>query len=92
MTTFTSTGKLISLANSVWSAPTDEVSSLENACARLGFGVVRSTSIAIAVAAPFNPSTCPAFDLEYYWCSVLLTADVASRLVSVSSGASLPTA
>ncbi len=26
-----------------------------------------------------------AFDLEYYWCSVLLTADTASRLVGVSS-------
>jgi HD-like signal output (HDOD) protein len=78
-------GKLISLVNSAWSAPATEVTSLEATCSRLGLGVVRSTSIALAVAAPFNPSNCPAFDLEYYWCSVLLTADAASRLVSVSS-------
>ncbi|MDH3763599.1 MAG: HDOD domain-containing protein [Gammaproteobacteria bacterium] len=78
-------GKLISLVNSAWSAPTSEVTSLEATCSRLGLGVVRSTSIALAVAAPFNPANCPAFDLEYYWCSILLTADAASRLVSVSS-------
>ena len=77
-------GKLISLVNSAWSAPTAEVTSLEAACSRLGLGVVRSTSIALAVAAPFNPAQCPAFDLEYYWCSVLLTADAASRLGAVS--------
>jgi HD-like signal output (HDOD) protein len=78
-------GKLISLVNSAWSAPTSEVTSLEATCSRLGLGVVRSTSIALAVAAPFNPANCPEFDLEYYWCSVLLAADAASRLVPVSS-------
>ncbi len=78
-------GKLISLVNSAWSAPVSEVTSLEVTCSRLGLGVVRSTSIALAIAAPFNPARCPSFDLEYYWCSVLLTADAASRLVPVSS-------
>lgn len=79
-------GKLISLSNSVWSAPTDEVSSLESACARLGFGVVRSTSIALAVAAPFDAARCPSFDPERFWCSALLTADAASRLALAVSG------
>lgn len=78
-------GKLISLVNSAWSAPVSEVTSLEVACSRLGLGVVRSTSIALAIAAPFNPARCPSFDLEYYWCSALLAAEAASRLVSVSS-------
>lgn len=78
-------GKLISLVNSAWSAPTSEVTSLEATCSRLGLGVVRSTSIALAVAAPFNPANCPVFDLEYYWCSVLLSADAASRLATVSA-------
>ncbi len=78
-------GKLISLVNSAWSAPTAAVTSLEATCSRLGLGVVRSTSIALAVAAPFNSTKCPCFDLEYYWCSVLLTADAASRLAAVSS-------
>ena len=78
-------GKLISLVNSAWSAPASEVTSLEATCSRLGLGVVRSTSIALAVATPFNPANCPAFDLEYYWISVLLTADASSRLVSIAS-------
>lgn len=80
-------GKLLSLVNSAWSAPSSEVTSLEDACSRLGLSVVRSTSIALAVAAPFNSAACPAFDLETYWCGVLLTADTASRLVGVSSPA-----
>jgi len=78
-------GKLISLVNSVWSAPVSEVTSLEATCSRLGLGVVRSTSIALAISAPFNPSKCPSFDLEDYWCSALLTAEAASRLVAESS-------
>lgn len=78
-------GKLISLVNSAWSAPVSAVTSLEATCSRLGLGVVRSTSIALAIAAPFNPVNCPSFDLEHYWCSVLLTADAASRLVAVST-------
>ncbi len=78
-------GKLISLVNSAWSAPVSEVISQEATCSRLGLGVVRSTSIALAIAAPFNSTKCPSFDLENYWCSVLLTADAASRLVPVAS-------
>ena len=78
-------GKLISLVNSAWSAPVSEVTSLEATCSRLGFGVVRSTGIALAVASPFNPTSCLSFDPEYFWCSALLTADAAARLVSVSS-------
>jgi HD-like signal output (HDOD) protein len=61
------------------------VTSLEATCSRLGLGVVRSTSIALAISAPFNPAKCPSFDLEYYWCSVLLTAEAASRLAAESS-------
>lgn len=73
-------GKLISLANSVWSAPADEISSLEAACSRLGFGVVRSTSIALAVASPFDSARCESFDTERFWCSALLTAEATARL------------
>jgi HD-like signal output (HDOD) protein len=81
-------GKLISLVNSAWSAPASEVTSLETTCSRLGFGVVRSTSIALAVASPFNSIKCLSFDQECFWCSALLTADAASRLVPISSSKS----
>lgn len=78
-------GKLVSLSNSAWSSPISEVTSLKLACSRLGFDVVKSTSIGIALAAPFNPVACPSFDAETFWSSALLTADAASRLVAVSS-------
>ena len=77
--------KLISLVNSAWSAPASEISSLEITCSRLGFDVVRSTSIALAIATPFNPLKCIPFDPEHFWCSALLTADAASRLVTIST-------
>jgi len=77
--------RLIRLANSAWSAPVSPVTSLEGACARLGFGVVRSTSIALAVAAPFDPNRCPAFDAQLFWCRALLVADVSAWLADATA-------
>jgi HD-like signal output (HDOD) protein len=80
-------GRLIALANSPWSSPVSTITSLESACSRLGFGVVRSTSIALAVASPFNPNRCPSFNTEYFWASALMTADTASWLAPAASQA-----
>ncbi len=77
--------KLISLANSAWSAPASPITSLETTCSRLGLGVVRSTSIALAIGTPFDPTRCLCFEPEYFWCSALLTAEAASRLAPISS-------
>jgi len=77
-------GRLISVANSAWSAPKSTITSLEMACTRLGLGVVKSTSIALAVASPFDPGRCPAFDVVLYWCGALVTADAAALLASAS--------
>lgn len=77
--------KLISLANSAWSAPSTPINSLEVTCSRLGLGVVRSTSIALAIGAPFDPTKCLFFEPEYFWCSALLAAEAASRLAPISS-------
>ena len=67
--------RLISLANSAWSSPVSEITSTEMACSRLGFDVVRSASIALAVSAPFDTSRCPDFDPRFFWCTSLLAAD-----------------
>jgi len=74
--------KLISLANSTWSSPVVRVTSLEMACARLGFFVVRSISVALSIASIFNPRTCPAFDPVHYWADAILTADVSTALAN----------
>ena len=76
-------GKLISMANSAWSAPVATVSSLEASCSRLGFGIVRSISIALAVASPFDASRCPCFDTEHFWLSALLSAETSSRIAQL---------
>ena len=77
--------RLIALANSAWSSPVCRISSLENACARLGFGVVRSTSIALAISSPFDINRCPPFDAKRFWSSSLLTADVTASLTQLST-------
>ncbi|MDJ0806915.1 MAG: HDOD domain-containing protein [Gammaproteobacteria bacterium] len=77
--------RLITLSNSAWSAPVASITSLEMACARLGFGIVRSVSIALAVSSPFNSNHCPAFDPERFWCSALLTAEASSWLAQAAS-------
>lgn len=81
--------RLISLANSAWSSPVSEITSLENACSRLGFDVVRSASIALAVSAPFDTSRCPGFDAKFFWSSGLLAADGAAWLARFSKSTNI---
>ena len=83
-------GKLTSLVNSVWSAPASEITSLEATCSRLGFGVVRSTSIALAIASPFDAARCESFDTERFWCSALLTAEAAAGLALAATAGARP--
>ncbi len=77
-------GRLVALANSAWSAPVSEITSLKMACARLGVNVVRSVSIALAIASPFDASRCPAFEGQRFWCTALLNADAASWLAPLA--------
>ncbi len=78
--------RLIFLANSSWAAPVAEITTIELACAKLGLGVVRSVSLALSVAAPFNPGRCPNFDAEAFWSSALLVADGADFLAQQAKG------
>lgn len=74
--------RLLSLANSAWAAASAPVISLDDACKKLGFNVVRSTSIALAVSSPFDPSRCPAFDAGRFWFDALCVAETASLLAT----------
>ncbi|MGB1108952.1 MAG: HDOD domain-containing protein [Gammaproteobacteria bacterium] len=76
--------RLIGLANSAWSSPAVTITSLEAACTRMGFDVVRSVSLGLAVGTPFDPRNCPAFDAEQFWCSALMVADTAADLKQAS--------
>ncbi len=77
--------RLIGLANSAWSNPATEITSLEQTCARLGLRIVRSVSISLAISDTFNPNRCPGFDSVYYWSDALLVADIASILADNSA-------
>lgn len=77
--------RIIALANSAWSSPVSEITSLEMACTRLGLDVVRSTCFALAVSSPFNASRCPGFDTRYFWTSSLLAANGAAWLAICSN-------
>ena len=68
-------GRLLALANSAWAAPARPVSYLAGAISLLGMRVVRSASIALAVARPFDPHRCPGFDAMRYWSSAFLVAE-----------------
>ncbi len=73
--------RLVALANSAWSSPVESITNIDKACLHLGFGLVRSLSLSIAVAAPFSTSRCTAFHAESFWSDAFLHADVASGLV-----------
>lgn len=77
--------RLLSLANSAWSAPVTPVTSVSLACGRLGLDMVRSVVLALTVAEPFDLASCPTFDARRYWSSALTTAEAAS-LVSGHAG------
>lgn len=74
--------RLIALVNSAWYAPIEPISSVERACTHLGFNLVRTVSMSLAVMAPFNPSRCADFESETYWCTTFLVADSAARLTA----------
>lgn len=84
--------RLVSLANSAWSAPLSPVLSLDLACARLGLSVVRSVSIALAVSTPFSYLRCPPFDPVNYWTSAFLAAEAFELISQVRASAGLPAA
>ncbi len=76
-------GRLLFLANSAWISPRVPIENLQTACARLGFSMVRNVSISLCIVSPFNTfKKCPAFDIEYFWCSALLTAEGSAMLAS----------
>lgn len=81
--------RLISLANSAWSAPIRKITELDEACARLGFGVVKSISISLAVSAPFDPGRCPPFDVHKYWIRAMAVAETTFNLTVARSGNAL---
>lgn len=67
--------RLISLANSAWSSPPKPILDIGSCCVRLGLPVIKSVSIAIAVASIFNFAGCPSFNPERFWTRNMMVAE-----------------
>ncbi len=76
------TTRLIFLANSPWSAPVSPISSIEQACARLGKSIVKSISIALSLSSSFDTRKCPAFDTINFWTSAMLVSEGAGLMAT----------
>lgn len=74
------TARLLYLSNSAWAGSVSPVTTVESACVKLGLSVVRSVSVALTISSPFNLLRCPAFDVERFWMSALMVADIAVLL------------
>ncbi len=75
------TARVIGLAGSAYFAQTQPVRSVEQAIIRvLGLQTVKSLSLSMAVSDAFDPSRCPAFNIERYWGSALFTATLCRLL------------
>ncbi|MGR8929291.1 MAG: HDOD domain-containing protein [Gammaproteobacteria bacterium] len=74
--------RLLAVANSAWVGSKEPVTSIEQACFKLGLNMVRGISIGLAVMKPFNVAFCPAFDKKRYWSSSLIVAQAASLLAN----------
>jgi HD-like signal output (HDOD) protein len=72
--------KLLSCANSPWSKPVTPITTVAEACARLGLNVVRTTTIALSIGQPFNPNRCPSFDAQRFWCTSIIASNLAVDL------------
>ena len=72
--------KPISCANSPWSNPVSPITTISQACARLGLNVVRTTTIALTIGQSFDPNRCPSFDPHKYWCTAIIASNLAAEL------------
>ena len=73
--------KLLGLANSAYFGLAEPVSDMEQAISRvLGVDTVRSLVLAMAIQQSFNSERCPAFDVERFWLTSLMTAECCKKI------------
>ena len=80
--------KLLGLSNSAYFGLAEPVNDIFEAISRvLGVDTVRSLVLAMAIQQSFNSKKCPAFDVEGFWRSSLMTAECCKRIASADSSA-----
>lgn len=80
--------KLLGLSNSAYFGLAEPVNNIGEAISRvLGVDTVRSLVLAMAIQQSFNSKGCPAFDVECFWKTSLMTAECCKRLASLDESA-----
>lgn len=75
--------KLLGLANSAYFGLSEPVSDMEQAISRvLGVDTVRSLVLAMAIQQSFNSKKCPAFDVQRFWLTSLMTAECCKKIAA----------
>ncbi|WP_198246581.1 HDOD domain-containing protein [methane-oxidizing endosymbiont of Gigantopelta aegis] len=82
--------RLLGLANSSYFGRTTPITDLKVAIIQvLGFNLVKSLALSIALNIEFDTKACPEFDAEFYWNFILTQAFLAQKLASKHSDESL---
>ncbi|MCZ6525269.1 MAG: HDOD domain-containing protein [Gammaproteobacteria bacterium] len=78
------TSRILGLSNSAFFGFARKVYTLEEAIINvLGLDLVRGLAFTMVMGGVFNIQKCKEFDLTRYWCSALMTADLAMRTASI---------
>jgi HD-like signal output (HDOD) protein len=73
------TAKIIGMANSAFFGFGRNVATLEQAIINvLGLDLVKGFALSLAMSGVFKPEKCANFDINRYWCSAFLTAELAT--------------
>lgn len=73
------TAKILGMANSAFFGFGRNVTTIEEAIINvLGLDLVKGFALSLAMSSVFDPSKCDSFDINRYWCSAFLTAELAS--------------
>lgn len=75
--------RLLGLANSAWANPATPITHIEAACVRIGMNLVKTVSLALAVASSFDTKRCPSFNPIRFWMTSMLVAEGGAALAEI---------
>ena len=74
--------RIVGLANSAFFAPSEKIYTVADAIIKiLGLNTVKSLSLSILMASPFNVNKCKGFKMDAYWYVAMMSATIIRKLV-----------
>ncbi len=73
--------RIVGVANSAYFGYPRRIDTLEDAIIKiLGLDLVMGFALSIAMSGVFDPEKCPGFNINRYWCSAMLTAELSKGI------------